>query len=87
MGVVERINTNFKLCAPTSTQQQDFCNLLCQAAQNLARLIHAASMDCREKSIALTKLEESVFWAQAAVLRSTAHSENEKESGVLDKHE
>lgn len=35
-----------------------------------ARLIEAACPDSREKSLAITKIEEAVMWANAAIARN-----------------
>jgi hypothetical protein len=39
-------------------------------ARKLAYLINEDCPDGREKSIAITKLEESVMWANAAIARN-----------------
>jgi len=40
------------------------------AAYDLALIINDASVDCREKSIAITKVEEAMMWANAAIARA-----------------
>ena len=40
-------------------------------ALNFARTIDQQCPDSREKSLALTSLEESVMWANAAIARNT----------------
>uniref|UniRef100_A0A6M3XR01 Acb2/Tad1 hairpin domain-containing protein n=1 Tax=viral metagenome TaxID=1070528 RepID=A0A6M3XR01_9ZZZZ len=39
-------------------------------AKALAELVCAACPESREASLALTKIEESVFWANAAIARN-----------------
>ena len=39
-------------------------------AKNLARIIIRLTPESRERSLALTKLEEVVFWANAAIARN-----------------
>lgn len=39
-------------------------------AKNLARIIVNLTPESREQSLALTKLEEVVFWANAAIARN-----------------
>jgi len=42
---------------------------MCGWALFLAEKIDQVAPDCREKSLAVTHLEEAVFWANAAVAR------------------
>ena len=42
---------------------RDFCG-------SLADDIDAMLPDCREKSLAITKVEEAMFWANAAIARN-----------------
>lgn len=37
--------------------------------RDLAAVIDAAAVDCREKSLAITALEEAMLWANAAIAR------------------
>lgn len=40
-----------------------------EGAKQYAQLIHGLCPDGREKALAITKLEETTFWANAAVAR------------------
>ena len=42
-----------------------------RTARDFAFLIEASCPDCRERSLAITKLEEALMWANAAVARRT----------------
>ena len=42
---------------------------LSDALTGVATLIEDLTLDCRERAVALTKLEEAKFWASAAVAR------------------
>lgn len=42
------------------------------AGLTLADLITATTPECREQSLAITALEEAVFWANAAIARRDA---------------
>lgn len=41
------------------------------AGHDMAKLIDQFSPECREQSLAITKIEEAVFWANAAIARHT----------------
>lgn len=46
------------------------CDLLRVLGLDLARMIVASGQPCREQSIAITRLEEVIMWASAAIARS-----------------
>jgi hypothetical protein len=50
-------------------EQNNHCADIRQKAHELAILIDGLCPDSREKSVAITKLEEVVFWANAAIAR------------------
>ena len=52
----------------TDTQQNHSDNIR-NEVQKLAALINENVTDCREKSLALTKLEEVLFFANAGIAR------------------
>lgn len=54
---------------PPKDGQPETYQAIRAAGFNLARLIDEAAPDGREKSLALTKVEESVMWANAAIAR------------------
>lgn len=65
----QRIDNNFSYHAPKSDQQQRYENLRANA-KGLANLIDELCPDSREKSLAMTKLEETVMWANASIARN-----------------
>lgn len=65
----EQIDNNFEYHAPKDGQPERY-EILCGVAKNFARAINSNCPDSREKSLALTKLEEAVMWAKAAVARN-----------------
>lgn len=50
--------------------QPEVYETLRRHAKDLAYLINALVPDSREKSVAMTKLEEAIFWANAGVARN-----------------
>jgi len=67
--MVEQIDNNFTYHPPIGTQQERYVDLR-ETAKGLA---YKACNNCptsRELSLALTKLEEFVFWANAAIARN-----------------
>jgi hypothetical protein len=65
----ERIENNFTYHSPNDKQQQIYQSIRSKAKE-LAYLIQDLVPESREKSLAMTKLEESVMWANAAVARN-----------------
>lgn len=65
----ETIERNFTYHAPKGDQQQRFV-LLRNTGNELAKLIQVTCPESREKSLAFTKLEEAVMWANASIARN-----------------
>lgn len=66
---VAQIENNFTYHAPKNDQPQRY-QLLRDMARNLALIIESKCPDSREKSLAMTKLEEVIFWANASIARN-----------------
>lgn len=65
----ETIIRNFTYHPPKDGQPERY-NDLRDAARGLADLVNNMCPDSREKSLALTKLEESIMWANASIARN-----------------
>lgn len=65
---LEQIENNFSYHAPNGDQAEKYVRIR-RAAKDLARLTVELCPDSRERSVALTKLEESVMWANASIAR------------------
>lgn len=63
------LRNRFTYHAPKG-DQADRYTAIRQAGLALAALLDHAAPDSREKSLALTKLEEAVMWANAAIARN-----------------
>jgi hypothetical protein len=56
---------------PPKPGQPETYEYLRKCARNLAGIIDDKCPDSREKSLAITHLEDAVMWANAAIARST----------------
>ena len=65
----DRIENNFTYHAPKGDQEERY-SILRLEAKNLAFCIEAHCPNSREKSLAMTKLEEAAMWANAAIARN-----------------
>ena len=63
------IEKNFTYQAPKDGQPMKY-SIIRENAKNLALILNDMCPDSREKSLALTKLEETVMWANAAIARN-----------------
>jgi len=63
------IENNFMYHAPKEGQPEIY-TMLREKAKELAYLIDEKCPNSREKSLAMTKLEEAVMWANASVARN-----------------
>jgi hypothetical protein len=72
----ETIERNFTYHKPTEFKQQVYPKLR-DKAKELAYLINDLVPDGREKSLAMTKLEEVVMWANAGVSRHKTEEEKQ----------
>lgn len=66
---IEQIEQNFKYHKPKEGQPAIYTAIRGHA-KDLAHFIDDTAPDCREKSLAITKLEEAVMWANAAIARN-----------------
>ena len=66
---VKAISKNFTYQPPKPGQPEKY-TVLREHAKGLAMLINDNCPDSREKSLALTKLEECVMWANASIARN-----------------
>jgi len=66
---LEDLDKRFTFHAPSPAQVGKY-NDLRSVARFLARTINDLCPECREKSLAVTALEESVMWANAAIARN-----------------
>jgi hypothetical protein len=64
----EDLLNRFTYHPPTQEQPQKY-SMIRGAALQLAQEINRIAPECREKSLAVTKLEEAVMWANAAIAR------------------
>ncbi len=64
----EQIENNFIHYTPTPEKLEGF-QAIRTYAKDLAETINELCPDSREKSLAITNLEEAMFWANAAIAR------------------
>jgi hypothetical protein len=64
----EELKIRFTYHAPKEGQPEKYEHIR-NSAMGLAALLIRMTPDSREQSLALTKLEEVVFWANAAIAR------------------
>lgn len=65
------LNNRFTFHPSESRARQILHEDVREGCLNLAEEITRSSMPCRELSLAITKIEEAMFWANAAVARLT----------------
>ncbi|MEV2449135.1 hypothetical protein ABNC90_17770 [Paenibacillus larvae] len=64
-----QIENNFKYHAPKEGQPEKYTAIR-EKAKELAYLIDELCPNSREKSLAITNLEQAVMWANAAIARN-----------------
>jgi hypothetical protein len=65
----QQIENNFKYHPPKEGQPEKY-EAIRSLAKGYAEAIDNLCPNSREKSLAMTKLEEAVFWANAAISRN-----------------
>ena len=65
----QQIENNFKYHAPKEGQSEKY-NAIREKAKELAYLIDEQCPNSREKSLAITNLEQSTMWANASIARN-----------------
>ena len=66
---IKTILSNFTYHPPKPGQPEKY-NLIRDHARGLAMVLNDNCPDSREKSVAMTKLEECVMWANASIARN-----------------
>lgn len=66
----EDIEHRFAFHAAATQEKRDEHTSVRQECRRLADLLNEALPEGREKSVAVTKLEEVMFWANAAIARA-----------------
>lgn len=64
-----QIENNFKYHAPKEGQPEKYTAIR-EKAKELAYLIDGTCPNSREKSLAITKIEEASMWANASIARN-----------------
>ncbi|BFH15978.1 hypothetical protein WJ0W_003265 [Paenibacillus melissococcoides] len=64
-----QIENNFKYHAPKEEQPEKYTAIR-EKAKELAYLLDAECPNSREKSLAMTNLEQTVMWANASIARN-----------------
>lgn len=67
----EDINNRFAFHPATDEEKRDAHTSVRQACRRLADFINEVAPEGREKALAMTKLEEVMFWSNAALARPT----------------
>ena len=65
----EKLNNNFSYHSPVSGQNERY-EAIRAFAKEFAEYVVVNTPQSREQSVALTKLEEVVFWANASIARN-----------------
>jgi hypothetical protein len=65
----EQIDNNFSYHAPDERQKAKYEQIRAEA-KGLAYIIQGFCPESREKSLAMTNLEQAVMWANAAIARN-----------------
>lgn len=65
----DRIENNFTYHAPKANQVERYTEIR-NRGKDFAEEIEALCPESREKSLAMTKVEEAVMWANAAIARN-----------------
>lgn len=65
----EDLRNRFDYHQPSTEEIKNLHEAIRNHTLDLAAHLDRALPDCREKSLAITKLEEVMFWANAAVAR------------------
>ncbi|MDB4278445.1 hypothetical protein N9917_02445 [Deltaproteobacteria bacterium] len=65
-----QVENNFKYHKPVGNQAEKYTEIRSEA-KNLASLFLLHCPDSRARSLALTKIEEAVMWANASIARNS----------------
>lgn len=77
MAMNEDLSNRFKYHPAKSEQVKSLHTEVRNASALFASLIITLTPVCREQSLALTKIEEAMMWATAAIARDPANADQE----------
>ncbi len=66
---LKRLDNNFDHHSPKDLQGERYTEIRAHC-KHLAKFLHFECPPSRERSVAITKLEEVMFWANAAIARN-----------------
>ena len=66
-----KLDRDFTYHPPKSDQQKEMYESIRYVAKQLAIFISQTQPPSRELSLAITKIEEAIFWANAGIARNT----------------
>lgn len=69
--MIEDIDNRFTFHPADTIERADSHQAVREACKDLAILLNHAVPDGREKSLAVTKIEEAMMWANAGIARSS----------------
>jgi hypothetical protein len=75
-SVYDRIENNFQYHKPIGSQPERYVALR-DGAKELAYLLVGYCPESRERSLALTNLEDAIMWANAGIARNEKEKEGE----------
>lgn len=76
---IEQISNTFMYHPPWGTQTERY-EMLRTEAKSLAGVIQGACPESREKSLALTSLQQTIMWANASI---AINEQEKKENGKV----
>ncbi len=72
MLTIRELDRRFDLHEPAGAVGGEACDIVRAKLKEAADLVAFETPECREQALALTKIEEALYWAIAAIVRPAA---------------